>query len=50
MTFALSHSGVVYQRDLGEATADEVLKITTFDPGDGWMKVPDKDLEPIPAD
>jgi hypothetical protein len=50
MTFALSHSGVVYQRDLGEATPDEVLKITTFDPGNGWTKVPDKDLEPIPAD
>jgi len=50
MTFIVSHAGVVYQRDLGEQTAAEVAKITTYDPGEGWTRVSDKDLEPIPAD
>ncbi|MFA6957268.1 MAG: DUF2950 domain-containing protein [Thermoanaerobaculia bacterium] len=50
MTFILSHAGAVYQRDLGEQTATEVAKITTYDPGQGWTRVSDKDLEPIPAD
>ena len=50
MTFAVSHSGVVYQRDLGEATAEEALKIESFDPGSGWTKVPAADLEALPRD
>jgi len=50
MTFILSHSGAVYQRDLGEQTAAEIAKITSYDPGEGWIRVSDKDLEPLPAD
>lgn len=50
MTFILSHSGAVYQRDLGEQTAAEVASITMFEPGEGWTRVSDKDLAPIPED
>ena len=48
MTFMLSHEGTVYQKDLGEHTDEEVKKLTSFNP-DGWEKVEQKDLEPIPA-
>jgi len=50
MTFIMSHAGIVYQRDLGEQTAAEVAKITTYDPGEGWTRVSDKDMEPLPSD
>jgi hypothetical protein len=49
MTFVVNHTGAVFQRDLGEKTAEEAAKITTFDPGEGWTRVSDKDLE-VPAD
>jgi hypothetical protein len=42
MTFIVSHSGTVYQSDLGPATRDEVLKIHAFDPGPAWTKVIEK--------
>lgn len=45
MTFMVNHDGVVYQRDLGPETADEVEKITTFDPVEPWEAVSDEDLE-----
>ena len=47
MTFMTSHSGVVYQKDLGNETATLAPKITSFDPGPGWTKVPPKDLQPF---
>ena len=47
MTFLVNHDGVVYQRDLGEETATEALKINLFDPGEGWKKVEDAHLKPI---
>ncbi|MES1211250.1 MAG: DUF2950 family protein, partial [Acidobacteriota bacterium] len=47
MTFMVSHSGIVYQKDLGEQTDTEAQKLTTFNP-DGWQKVDDKDLATIP--
>ena len=50
MTFILNHGGVVYQRDLGPSTEAEALKITSFDPSEGWTKVPEKDLEALPAE
>jgi hypothetical protein len=52
MTFMTSHSGIVYQRDLGPSTKTTEEKIKTFDPGPGWTKVPDKDQQPFspPAD
>jgi len=37
-TFIVSHHGEVYQRDLGEKTADEAAKIMAFDPA-GWTLV-----------
>lgn len=39
MTFIVNHEGVVYQRDLGPQTARIARGITTFDPGQGWVKV-----------
>ena len=45
MTFMVSHSGVLYQRDLGPSTEAEVWKIETFEPGEGWTAVPPNDLE-----
>lgn len=50
VTFIVNHSGVVYQRDLGESTEAEALKITTFDPCEGWTMVGPKDIEPLPAE
>ena len=40
MTFLISHDGVVYQKDLGPATAQLASKMTRFDPGPGWHEVP----------
>jgi hypothetical protein len=39
MTFMVSHSGTIYQRDLGENTAKLAKEINKFDPGPGWEKV-----------
>jgi hypothetical protein len=50
MTFILNHAGVVYQRDLGPSTEAEALKIASFDPSEGWAKVPEKDLAALPSD
>jgi Protein of unknown function (DUF2950) len=36
MTFIVSKDGVVYQKDLGEKTAEIAKAITEYDPGDGW--------------
>lgn len=49
MTFITSHSGIVYQRDLGEATESDVWKLESFDPGEGWATVSERDLEVVPA-
>ena len=38
MTFIVNYDGVVYQKDLGAATAAEASKMTRFDPGPGWTK------------
>lgn len=47
MSFMLSHSGIVYQKDLGKETEAKALKMTSFNPA-GWTKVADKDLQVIP--
>lgn len=47
MSFMLSHSGIVYQKDLGKDTDAKALKMTSFNPA-GWTKVADKDLQIIP--
>ena len=40
MTFLISHDGVVYQKDLGSITPQLATKMSRFDPGPGWHKVP----------
>lgn len=47
MTFMLSQSGIVYQKDLGENTEKLVAAMTSFDPAE-WQKVDQKDLDTIP--
>jgi hypothetical protein len=36
MTFVVGQDGVVYQKDLGEKTADIASAIAEYNPGDGW--------------
>jgi hypothetical protein len=36
MTFVVGQDGVVYQKDLGEKTADIASAISEYNPGDGW--------------
>ena len=36
MTFILNRDGVIYQRDLGEKTADVAASIKAYNPTDGW--------------
>jgi len=39
MTFMTSHSGTVYETDLGSDTSAKALAIEEFDPGAGWAEV-----------
>jgi hypothetical protein len=39
MTFIMGDDGVVYQKDLGEQTAELGAAMKAFDPGEGWKKV-----------
>src|SRR5690349_16817453 len=39
MTFIVSHAGNVYEKNLGEDTAERVKSMTSFDPDRTWMKV-----------
>lgn len=41
MTFIVNHDGVVYQKDLGDATAARAAKITRFDPDKTWTRAQD---------
>jgi hypothetical protein len=36
MTFIVGKDGVVYQKDLGEKTADIAAALAEYNPGDGW--------------
>lgn len=38
-TFILNHDGVIFEKDLGEKSADLAEKITAFDPDESWKKV-----------
>jgi hypothetical protein len=40
-TFLVSHRGEVWEQDLGPDTAREAAAIIRFDPGEGWVRVPD---------
>lgn len=44
MTFMVSHTGTVFQKDLGPDTATIAEKITAYDPGPGWTEVKPSDL------
>jgi hypothetical protein len=37
VTFIVGKDGVVYQKDLGEKTADAAAALTEYNPGDGWI-------------
>jgi Protein of unknown function (DUF2950) len=39
MTFIVSHSGRVFEKDLGKSSAAIGAKLTAFDPGAGWKEV-----------
>jgi len=41
MSFIVNQDRVIYQSDLGDGTKDVVKAITRFDPGPGWIAVPD---------
>ncbi|MDW3684293.1 DUF2950 family protein [Cupriavidus sp. CV2] len=40
-TFVMGSDGVVYQRDLGQATASRAKALRTLTPDDGWGRVPE---------
>jgi hypothetical protein len=39
MTFIVSHSGKIFEKNLGKNTGDMGGKMTAFDPGPGWKEV-----------
>jgi hypothetical protein len=41
MTFIVNHSGIVYQKDLGEDTLTAATAITAYDPDESWEPVTD---------
>ena len=45
-TFIVNQDGVVYQKDLGDDTANAVQAIETFDPDSSWVAVPDTETAP----
>jgi hypothetical protein len=45
-SFMISHSGDLYERDLGDDTDKIAKAISGFDPGDGWVKVQPPAPEP----
>jgi hypothetical protein len=42
-TFMVSHTGIVYQKDLGPGTLEEFQKMELFNPDKSWSVVPDED-------
>lgn len=50
MTFIVSHDGIVYQRDLGKDTSDQAVQIKLFDPSQGWTRVANSDMQPLPGE
>jgi hypothetical protein len=41
MTFLVNQQGIVFQKNLGEETAELAAKIDAYDPGAGWMPTGD---------
>jgi hypothetical protein len=46
MTFIVSNDGVVYQKDLGQDTAEEFKKMELFNPDESWTPVEDEGAPP----
>lgn len=40
MTFMVNQDGIVWQRDLGEQTAERAAAMRAFDPDRGWIPIP----------
>ncbi|HWL83198.1 MAG TPA: DUF2950 family protein [Roseomonas sp.] len=38
-TFIMDHRGMIFEREFGDRTVDEVRRMTAFDPGPGWDRV-----------
>jgi DUF2950 family protein len=49
MTFMVGADEVIYQKDLGEKTAEIAPAITEYNPGDGWTVVVAPEANPIPG-
>lgn len=50
MTFIVNEDGVVFQKDLGEETADAVANMDAYDPDSTWVALtPDDEPEAAPA-
>ena len=45
MTFMVNHNGTVFQKDLGKGTEAIALQMQAFDPGPGWVAVPESEGE-----
>jgi hypothetical protein len=39
MTFVVNQDGVVYQKDLGQSTAEAAAGVTAYDPDGTWSEV-----------
>jgi hypothetical protein len=39
MTFIVNHNGTVYEKDLGQRTAQVAAGMTAYNPDDTWKKV-----------
>ena len=46
MSFLVGPDGVVYQKDLGQQTADVAAAITEYNPNDGWSPVTQPEPSP----
>ena len=44
MTFLVNHQGTIYEKDLGERTADIAAGMTAFNPDNTWQRVSEADL------
>lgn len=50
MTFIVNQDGVVFQKDLGDDTADAVARMDAYDPDSTWVALtPDDEPESVPA-
>jgi hypothetical protein len=49
MTFLVGTDGVVYQKDLGDKTAETAAAVAEYNPGDGWTVVVAPEANPIPG-